>query len=485
MHKAGKILDFQPIRDLSHLIDLYFSPKLERIHIIGVIHNFGLLLVTILFLFQVLRNYTSFKQSIYIVAIFLLHPSIYEIYIEPTSRKHILSFLFFLISIYYFKKEYLSTAKNQLLVGLFFIFSIFSHPFSVFLPGFLLFEKKWEVTLKQKLTKLSPLFLISFGNVVLNYYYYSLTYNKVTNATKISGSFNPGKTLLYMGQHVKQVFLPINFSQYYSNLGSLELIFSLSFILLILYLFKYRDKKNVLQFLIPFFGIMTILYHRSVDLYYLNTYLLYPFFTFILLATFINLFKKTYLYLILAILFLAQIHRVYIRHDSLRFFKNAYANQPNCHQLTSLVNFLSLHAKSSDDFYFWGKLLLSENCLMTSIHDEFRPYVLFTLIKFSEPKVSIDKKIKTLSKRLYTEDLNFLYDAYIIDNNLKDQLRSNFNTFNYNTYFNFTFPAQKIKSYCEYNKNQYCNDYHVYLKRMESKEVIAKFKREDKKREAQ
>src|SRR5690606_1319575 len=89
---TSKILDIQPVRDASHYIDLKIN-SLMGIENFGLIHNIILLFIITYLLFKI-STYYQLKSKIYLASIFLIHPAIFHVFVEETSRKHILSFLF-------------------------------------------------------------------------------------------------------------------------------------------------------------------------------------------------------------------------------------------------------------------------------------------------------------------------------------------------------------------------------------------------------
>ena len=88
-HKLNhKIYDLQPIRDLSHLLDILISPNEKNIHIVGRIHNLLLLFLTCFLLFRLfLLEGLKKNFSIIYALLFFTHPSIFEIYIIKIKHK--------------------------------------------------------------------------------------------------------------------------------------------------------------------------------------------------------------------------------------------------------------------------------------------------------------------------------------------------------------------------------------------------------------
>src|SRR5690606_6362825 len=133
---TSKILDIQPVRDASHYIDLKIN-SLMGIENFGLIHNIILLFIITYLLFKI-STYYQLKSKIYLASIFLIHPAIFHVFVEETSRKHILSFLFSLLTLYIYLKTDFKSLKSKAISFLTFTLSVFSHPISLYLPVTLL-----------------------------------------------------------------------------------------------------------------------------------------------------------------------------------------------------------------------------------------------------------------------------------------------------------------------------------------------------------
>lgn len=472
-----KVYDIQPIRDLSHSIDIFLGKTNENISQIGILHNLILLFI-IVFVFKNLLLKLNIHpiNANYFSLIFLFHPAIYEIFIEPTSRKHILASLFFLISIYVFHELKQRKTLASLMVLLTFSLSVLSHPITLFTPYFLFLYKGLKRDLKTKIIILAPSFIMSLYLAFLNYQYYAVKYKEITNVSKVYGEFNFGKTLLCIGLHLKQIFMPFFFSQYYFNLHFSELIFVILFCISILLLIKHR-QYILLYYLIPLFSTMVILYHRQVDLIFLNTYLLIPFISILFVLAHIRL-HKNFRYVIVFFLLIIMSYRVYIRHDDGRFFETSYKNQPTCHQLQSLVHHLSLSGSQDlDDLFFWGKLIVKEKCLMTNKQNEYLPYVILTLVVFSDPNISKEVKVEQFKTRFGMGDVNLLHDALkIIENKNTQDLKLNFDIYHNSILLNYK-PGKIIKKYCEKRKSKYCFKLKNFIKRNKDKQILLRMKK--------
>lgn len=472
--KNKKIYDLQPIRDISHKIDLSLSNKMQYIHEVGRIHNLLLLFLTAYFIFKLftLIGLEKIKAKLYTL-LFLSHPAIYEIYIDPSSRKHILATLFFVICCFIYLKD-LRRWKKSIVVFLTYCLSIFSHPITLFTPYFFLLASFKNKSIKKDFTVLFPSFVISIVAAYLNYQFYSISYTEMTNLNKVSGGFNLGKTILSFGLHIKQIFLPISFSQYYSTLHIFEFVFFLVFMIGLLLIYRQRKQYTLFYFLFPLLSVMIILYHREIDIIFLNTYVLIPLISFLFFFSQFNIDFKKLIMTILVLLSLSS-YRSYIRHDSTRYFTNSYQNQPNCHQLNTLVNHKALSSTDLEDFYFWGKTIINDKCLLNNEKTKFMPFVIMTLIVFSNPKLNIYEKSTKLSRRLVDGDKNFLMDALNIKIGNSDSLLSNFKTY-YHSYFIYTIPGNIIKKHCQEKDNDYCNGFKKYRERNKENKIVVKFK---------
>lgn len=472
-----KIYDIQPIRDLSHFLDVSLGKINEKVSQIGILHNLILLFIIVFVFKNVLLKFNIHPiNANYFSLIFLFHPAVYEIFIEPTSRKHILASLFFLICIYVFHELKQRKTLASLIVLLTFSLSVLSHPITLFTPYFLFLYKGVKNELKTKIIILAPSILMSLYLAFLNYQYYAVKYKEMTNLSKVYGEFNFGKTLLCIGLHLKQIFMPFFFSQYYFNLHVSELAFVSIFIITVLFLFKSSRYKE-LHYLFPFLSVMIILYHRQVDLIFLNTYVLIPLLSILFLLANFH-FNKLIKKIVILVIITTTSYRTYIRHDDTRFFKSAYKNQPNCHQLQSFVHQLALNDSTDlEELYFWGKHLLKEKCMKTNSITEYLPYVILTLVVFSNPSLSIDEKITKFKLRYGEDDLNLLQDALnIIKYQDTSDTKLNFKKY-HNSILFYYLPGRIIKSFCENNNSEYCKNVNEFIERNKKNEIVLRIKK--------
>ncbi len=95
----GDLYDIQPIRDFSHLFDIWLE-NIFTFNQVGLLQNILILFLTSFFIFRISLFFLPKKISLFLALIFIFHPLSFNVYVQITSRKHILSFLFFLLSFF-------------------------------------------------------------------------------------------------------------------------------------------------------------------------------------------------------------------------------------------------------------------------------------------------------------------------------------------------------------------------------------------------
>ena len=450
LFRSSEVYDIQPIRDLFHLFDLLLF-KLTNISRVGVLSNI-ILFIFLYFLITKFFSIERFSTPKLLGLLFIGHPAIFIIFTEETSKKHILSLIFFLISYILFNKFMHDNFKHYkwYFISLCsFLFSLLSHPISIFLPIYLLVQRKISI---RYIYNLLPFFLIALIIGLINYYYYLYSYTESSGNLKFNDSYNIGEIISYIGLYLYKFIIPFNFPLFYKSVGVAELIFSLGTFVSIYISFKKLSVHNFLKIWIPFLCIIFILYHKNLDNKYLNTYFLFgslSFFTlsFYILTTFKSLSKK-YLLIIYCLFLMINSYNVYLRSNPLEFYKNSYAYEPSCANLNSLLSFYVKNTNYKGEFLALSKTWLNQECQIRNKSFNYINLMILTNMLYLDDKIPYSKKVELVKDKIKnTNELNLVLSALAMKYNIKQNFY-----FLDNSLFRDSILYKELKDYCLENK---------------------------------
>ena len=478
--------DIQPLRDISHLIDIKLSNENTK-NIIPLIHNIIIYLITALFLY---KNFTlmafSPKNVTLLIAIFLAHPAIFQIYVEFTARKHILSFLFMQISIFFYLKTFFKSNKEYAKSFLFYLFSLLSQPINALgFINFLFYQK--NINYKKRFLQILPFGSMLVLFFVLNKFYYNLKYDETSKDIVDMSLY---KFFIASAFYLRQLFLPYSFSSYYDYYSRILIIYLL--ISPLFYYFVYKlDKNRFIMFFILAMAPYLTLYGTKTNIYsdlYFNYYLLPFFFVFLL---FVNLilqkFPKSFFFVkyITPIIFCSiSIYYSTLRVDKFSFYKDNLKRETHCKTLeTVLMKYIELG--DVPNIVENGNVWLAHPCLIYSKITGFQYGFIFTHLLYIDRNLSINEKLNMFAKK-YTEpnDLLVLKIGLLISNKfpdkeIQDELKKFDLTKPKSFFLTFSYIKDTIKHYCsnEVNsKKDGCFQYENYIKKTKDSNPILKMK---------
>lgn len=202
--KSGAILDLQPVRDLSFLINIHLNKLLG----FSTFHwgNFILLLLILWQINKLLKIFNiSEKNRIIIIFIMSLHPIFGFSVAWISARKHLLSLFFILIA----SRNYLEKKNVGIVLG-WFILSLLSQPIHLFWPLALYCFDKFRNE-KPIIKKIAVLSSVSFLTLITNYWLYSNLNEKgnyLFQDKVINGLWSIGRSMI-------QILIPYSFPASY------------------------------------------------------------------------------------------------------------------------------------------------------------------------------------------------------------------------------------------------------------------------------
>lgn len=409
LHKSGKILDLQPLRDLSHIIDLKII-NATGFENFPLVTNLLILLLSSLYLYKIFEQLQFKEYSLFLTIIFIVHPSIFHIFIEFTSRKHILSFLFFLLSYYYFLKSKKIDSMAYVKSVFFYSLICITQPINILTP-IIYYDVKKNIVFNFK--KLILFGLLACITAIGNLYYFEVIYEQIIGVTRTSTILPLDKLILTFALYFRQFFLPIIHSNYYFPYSFLTLVFIFFSPVILLYSYK-KNKKLTLISLTLLSSIFTVLYARGTTVYFLNTYLLTPFLAFLLILKALlssKTFYKSY-FLIPIILFSLTIQDVYDRKNKPLFYEAVVEKEPNCRSLQYLTEYY-MRNHNPKKFVRYGSIWLNRRCAIISKQTSYIVTLINTFMVLHSTDFSFDKKIELFKVRLKEDNDIHLLSAYL------------------------------------------------------------------------
>lgn len=262
----NSILDIQPVRDLSFLINIKIQ---EWTHFSGF-HLFNLIFVLIgIFLVGKLLETLNFSRHIVLagMALFAFHPLLVSAVGWVSARKHSLALIFVLLAIIDFLKNKNVTWKG----AVWYFFSSLSHQIFCLLPFWIFFyawKKKWNLNR----VMLSLMIVLSWSVVILATYKTFLINQANAQYLQPDMLANISRYVLSVGRSLSLVMLPVSISAFYWQ-GSFWNIAGLFLLTGFLFLsWKHPRRNEILSWFT-----LAVLAHAPTYIAFVNdTYLYLP-----------------------------------------------------------------------------------------------------------------------------------------------------------------------------------------------------------------
>ncbi len=247
--KSGRILDIQPIRDLSFkLDDLIF--KNTGIGVYHLTNNLIWIVICLLFFNILLFLGTRLNVSYLLTSLFAFHPCLSNALFWISARKHLLSTLFTLAATYFLLVGLKSKSLKYFIgLGLCYLFACFSQPINIGWPvaavALIYCDNRQNFKSPLILITLTFLAVISVGVFFINHQYYDSIYTNFALHPKFTPGMDISFNLLIFGRLFLQSLLPFwpTPTPYYP--GELLNILGMGLFVIFFYYFVKRDQKNL------------------------------------------------------------------------------------------------------------------------------------------------------------------------------------------------------------------------------------------------
>lgn len=460
---AHKILDIQPIRDLSLMIDVLILRKT------GIrtyeLHNLIVWFFCVVLVYKLLLQ---FKVNCYLTRvltiIYAINPLFVSTIASAANRKHLLSYLFILLATIYTIKwnenKKHSSWPYLIKIPIFYTLSLYSQPITIFWPLWFIFyftinnirlPSLTSLTFEETIIKIKSLineqkvqlkkyacmfFLLSIIAIItaaINSYYYAHAYLTSTAVEKYSEGFDLlGIKFLVLGRAFFQLLLPYRLVLFY-NPGSWPNIIGLIILPLFYFLFHkiFGITKTILWGMFFFLPLLTVLY-KSTSVFLFDSYLLlsslgYFVMLLLLLAHFFNHFfhqlatsshQLTFIiFSILIVIISYKTHNeILLRKDYIKYSTTCYEREPSCQN----IYFHAVNLWSKNDHKNALPItyeFINNGCYAYFKGDGAGMEKLFALAVYFDPSLPLNKKVIQLSsiqdRNIYSK---ILLAALYIDN---------------------------------------------------------------------
>jgi len=283
--KSGDILDLQPVRDFSFVVNI----KLSELFGWNSFHwmNFGLWILLCLSVYQIMvLSGLSSNISTYLVFLFSIHPALLTSVMWISSRKHLLAAVFLLQATNLTLKckasaENPVSFRNRIVILFFYMLSIFSQPIGILWPvwAFTLdfYQRKKIRINKGWIAFYTALFSFCLFGIISNYRYYtSLAFNKYGGSKFVDSPDSIGVSILSAGRFFIQLLYPFKLAASYYPGVSINLIGICLCIVFFVFSYKKIPKDTFLYWTLFFwFPVLTVT-ARMTNIFFFDTYLLLP-----------------------------------------------------------------------------------------------------------------------------------------------------------------------------------------------------------------
>jgi hypothetical protein len=465
-------MDFQPIRDLTFLLDLKIYQVFH--YNFTILQNLIWWIASCFFAHKLLIRIFPQIQKIkifFIILGFMVYPLFSQTVSWGVARKHILAFFFtILLTEIWIKKRLFFTFKEVFIICLFYTLSVLSQPIGILWPFWALLQLiLFQPSLiKKSLKVLVPLFVIMISVIGVNYFYYELSsvFN-TTNHSVTKNVFNFADSLLAFGHYVFQIFFPylLSFRYTLGHWSTLVGLVLFGIFILVINGAKVNWRWSVSWLAFSFSPILMALINPSAQF---DTYLLIPTFGVLVLCLSVLELRPGLIGRIGSVLFLITIvfwtgftnYETRAWNDEISFMKKAFNRRPSClsaadylqisyenEQLGSVDAKKFIYNYSCEKFNYAGKRLI----------------ILHSYMLFYENDLPIEERLERLRKLSQMEFFpHTVLISLLIEKKMFPEAEIELNAFE-GKWLNTTFKpeyipivAHTLAPYCRQNNRYIC-----------------------------
>jgi hypothetical protein len=236
---------------------------------------------------------------------------------------------------------------------------------------------------------------------VANIIYYKKVFFIQTGFDKNGFEFDLGQKLLILGRMVFQLVIPTNYSTQYNPASSLGMwglgIFGTIFVIS----YSRISREIFIQAWSLFFIIFFTLYHKGSNIFFLNTYLLYPLVAMLMIlgCSLIRVKCKRWKYFVLIGLFLQSSFYGNLRSSQTDFYAYLADNEKSCSMIQAAV-IASMIEGRVDNFKTYSKKWLQAQCRIINKRSFLYPLFLMTNMVYFDDEMSRAKRRALIKSRV-------------------------------------------------------------------------------------
>lgn len=264
---AGKVVDLQPVRDLSFAFNLL----LEHVFGFGAYHltNWLIWLGILWSVYEILKILKLSPQSIWVaVGLYSVHPLFIGSISWVSARKHLLAALFIFLATREFLKK-----GSRFRICAFYVLSTLSHPIFLLWPLWAGLYAWVEKDKRRDFWACIPWMLVI---AVLNQIYYRTLYISATGFTKLAdvADSETGFALLGLGRYFSNLLFPARLVVSYNPGSTLNLVGLILLPLMCYASGKFLGWRRTLQWAAFFFFPLVVVTFMLTNLFIADTYAL-------------------------------------------------------------------------------------------------------------------------------------------------------------------------------------------------------------------
>ena len=276
---ASRILDLQPVRDASFVVNIWLSRTTGR----GFFHatNYVLWIVVVCLVFRLLRS-LAVPPAVAVIAtcLFAVHPALAMSVSWVAARKHLLSCLFILVATLCMRRAIHTGTSGRLTLGTVsaYALSVFSQPITVLWPI-------WAATVawlagRDRFRRLALIPLccvpVLIACVALNLSYYAGDYVEQVSADKFVDGPQFGVSLLALGRAFFNLLVPVRIATSYDPGSGYNLVGLLLLAPLGMWSFKRLPLAQALGWMMFALLPLAVVLGRMTHIFLSDSYLLTP-----------------------------------------------------------------------------------------------------------------------------------------------------------------------------------------------------------------
>jgi hypothetical protein len=405
-----RILDLQPVRDLTFLVDIFIQRHFSWDSFI--VQNLFWWSATTALLVALYSRF--FSPSLFFqvaVVLWCLFPTFTVSLCWISSRKNLLAFFFLVLaSSLWLKFASLNKPgwKWISVIGLAYLFSLLSQPVFLFWPLwawlYLYQTRRWHLW-----RYLLPLLILLPVMGALNIFYYQVWYAVYHAAPMVDADWDWGLKIMSLGRSFWQIVFPWKLASTYDRSSPLNFL-GLSLMVFYFYaLFKKFPRREALLwmggFLLPF----PVVLLKTNNIFVSDTYLLAPALCvwaplIIKLCQLKQKKMKVVLLLLAALLIFPKTWREIRQWDNaVGYFQHSYAQEKTCENAVRLEMAIFLSGKEELPATLLSDIM-GRKCLDQRENESRGRIHLLSFLIYYEKEMSIEEKIRQLEK---LEKLNF------------------------------------------------------------------------------